>query len=37
MDNPTIVDEEDIPLAKIIMKIIMTIIMTITVHGILAC
>ena len=36
MDNPTIVDEEDIPLAKIIMKIIMTIIMTITVHGILA-
>ena len=36
MDNPTIVDEEDIPLAKIIMKIIMTIIMTITVLGILA-
>ena len=36
MDNPTIVEEEDIPLAKIIMKIIMTIIMTITVHGILA-
>ena len=36
MDNPTIVDEEDVPLAKIIMKIIMTIIMTITVHGILA-
>ena len=36
MNNPTIVDGEDIPLAKIIMKIIVTIIMTITVHGIQA-